>query len=102
MPRHSEPTARELAALFILSAVLLAQQVWLTRMIALQHWHHLAPLVIAIALLGFGAAGVFVSLRARHMAHRRWLAASAVLTGLSAALGVALAARIPLNMLALP
>lgn len=102
MPRNSEPTTRNLLALFILSAVLLAQQIWLTRMIALQHWHHLAPLVIAIALLGFGAAGVFVSLRAQQMAHNRWMVASAIMAALSAALGIILAARIPLNMLALP
>ncbi|NHN36248.1 hypothetical protein G8764_02955 [Pseudomaricurvus alcaniphilus] len=98
------PRKLELLALGLLSATLLAYQLWLTRVIAIQHWHHLAALVIALALLGFGVAGVLLSLysdNARRR-YRIWLHHSALATAVALAAGIALASRLPLNMLALP
>ena len=57
------PSLRSLLALGCLTAAMLAFEVGLTRVIALQHWHHLSSLIIALALLGFGCAGVLAALR---------------------------------------
>jgi hypothetical protein len=53
---------RLLLALVLVSAALLAFQIALLQIIATSQWHHFAAFVIAIALLGFGAAGTFLSL----------------------------------------
>jgi len=49
------------AAVFLISVASLALQVLQMRMFAFVAWHHLAFLVISIAILGFGAAGAFLS-----------------------------------------
>jgi spermidine synthase len=53
---------RPLAALALLSAATLAFELALLRAFSLSLWHHFAYMVIAIALLGFGASGTFLSL----------------------------------------
>lgn len=98
------PTLRSLLALGCLTAAMLAFEVGLTRVIALQHWHHLASLIIALALLGFGCAGVLAALRPG------WLADSlpvlvpvlALLFCLSVPASLWLSARPPLIMPAYP
>ncbi len=50
------------AALFLLSAAILAYEVLLVRLFAIVQWHHLASLAISIALLGFGASGTLLAL----------------------------------------
>ena len=104
MPAVRQPLAAELLALGLLSASLLAFQVWLTRMIAIQHWYHLAPLIIGLALLGFGIAGVWVAISTRSPGfdQGRWLWLSALATALSLVCSVVIASLVPLNMLALP
>jgi hypothetical protein len=59
------------AGIFIVSGVALAQEILLTRVLALMLWHHLTPVVIGIALLGFGAAGSYVAARNTRAAPRR-------------------------------
>jgi len=49
-------------AIFVISASVLAYEVALMRIFAITHWHHLAYMVISVALLGFGASGTFLSL----------------------------------------
>ncbi len=49
-------------AIFIVSASLLAYEVVLMRIFSITHWHHLAYMVISVALVGFGASGTFLSL----------------------------------------
>ena len=51
-----------LAAIALLSAAALGYEVLLLRLFAIIQWHHFAYLVISVALLGFGAAGTFVTL----------------------------------------
>ncbi len=48
---------------FFVSAGIVAYQVFLARLLALVQWHHLAFMVISIAMLGFGAAGALLALR---------------------------------------
>jgi spermidine synthase len=49
-------------ALFILSGSILGLELVLIRALAIGHWHHFSYLVISTALLGFGAAGTFVTI----------------------------------------
>jgi len=49
-------------AIFIISASVLAYEIALMRIFSITHWHHLAYMVISVALLGFGASGTFLSL----------------------------------------
>ena len=54
---------------FFVSACVVAYQVFLARLLALVQWHHLAFMVISIAMLGFGAAGALLA--ARELRRRR-------------------------------
>ncbi len=51
-----------LVALAALSASAIAVQILLLRLFSIVQWHHFAWLVISLALLGYGAAGTFVTL----------------------------------------
>lgn len=102
-PARAAPR-RPLAALALLTGALLGYEVLLPRVIAIQHWHHLTEVVIAVALLGLASAAVLAAALAgtleRHLA--RLLPASALATALGMPLGLLLAQQVPLNMLALP
>ena len=49
-------------SVFLISFSILSYEILFTRIFAWQQWHNLSPLVITMALLGFGASGSFVSL----------------------------------------
>ena len=51
----------------LLSAALIAYQVAIIQLLSLMQWYHYASMIISVALLGFGAAGSFLSLK------REWL-----------------------------
>jgi len=53
------------AAVLVLSAAVLAHEVCLFRVLAIAWWGHAASLVVAVALLGFGAAGTALALGRR-------------------------------------
>jgi hypothetical protein len=97
------PGAAVLAGVTVLSAAILAFELVLTRLLAIAHWHHFTPMVISLALLGFGASGTFLSLV--HARVRRRFSAFFVgnATGFAAAapLAVWLVQRIPFNALEL-
>ena len=74
------------AALLLVSAAVLSYQVILVRAFSIGQWHHLAYMVISIALLGFGASGTLLAALERKRAstaarfqvsHLRWFAISA-------------------------
>ena len=50
------------AAVFIVSLSALAYEILLARCFAVSQWHHLAFMVISVALFGFGASGTVLSL----------------------------------------
>lgn len=56
------PTFRTHLALFFLSAALIAFQLEQMQFLALVQWHHFAYLIISVALLGFGVAGMVIAL----------------------------------------
>jgi hypothetical protein len=53
------PTARQLAAVALVSAALLMTQLALTRIFSVIMYYHFAFLAISIALFGLSASGVF-------------------------------------------
>lgn len=54
-----------LVSLFLLSLAVLVMQVCLTRVYSVLSWHHFAYLIISLALLGYGAAGSYVTVSRR-------------------------------------
>ena len=70
-------------------------------MLAIVHWHHFAYMIIAVALLGFGAAGSLVAVLQRLLLTRfRWAFGAAALGfGVGAPLAFALAQSLPFNAL---
>jgi spermidine synthase len=57
------PSPRELVALALTAATVIAAQILLTRIFSFVTWHHFTPLIVGIALLGFGFAGSYLSVR---------------------------------------
>ncbi len=51
------------AGLFLVSAAMLALQVLQTRILAVTMWHHCSTMVVTMTMLGFAAAGAFVTVR---------------------------------------
>jgi hypothetical protein len=89
---------------FLVSASALAFEVSLMRMLLVAGWHHFAFLVISVALLGFGGAGVALfRLRARMLPRgRAWLFVLAWAAALAMPLCAAWAQRIPISSRFLP
>jgi len=56
---------KPLVSVFILSAAAFLYQVALTRLFPITHFYHFAFMIIALALLGGGASGTFLSLQPR-------------------------------------
>ncbi|MEW5756175.1 MAG: SAM-dependent methyltransferase [Pseudomonadota bacterium] len=48
----------------LISATALAYELLLMRLFSIVQWHHFAYMIISLALLGYGASGTFLSLRA--------------------------------------
>ncbi|MBI4757143.1 MAG: SAM-dependent methyltransferase [Betaproteobacteria bacterium] len=90
-----------LLAVATLSAAALGYEILLLRLFAIVQWHHFAYLAISVALLGFGAAGTFVTLaRHRLVALFPWSFSIAAAAFAVAAVGCfAAAERVPFNAL---
>ena len=88
-------------AVALLSAGVLGYEILLARLLAIVHWHHFAYMIIAVALLGFGAAGSLVAVFQRPLLKRfRWVFGCAALGfGAGAPLAFALAQTLPFNAL---
>ena len=56
------PMLRLHLSLAMISAAVIAFQLALMQLLSLVQWHHFASMIIAVALLGFGAAGTCLSL----------------------------------------
>ena len=56
------PVSRLHLSLAMISAAVIAFQLALMQLLSLVQWHHFASMIIAVALLGFGAAGTCLSL----------------------------------------
>src|SRR5687768_15291739 len=69
----------------LLSISLIAYQVAIIQLLSYVQWHHYANMVISVALLGFGAAGTFLSLFGNRLYDRseRVLPVFMILAGLA-------------------
>jgi len=67
MIHSTAPQKRIQLAVGLLSAAIIAFQVVLMQILSIVQWYHFAYMVISVALLGFGAAGTFLSI------FRKWL-----------------------------
>lgn len=92
-----------LLAVAMLSGAALGYEILLLRLFAIVQWHHFAYLAISVALLGFGAAGTFVTLARRRLIalfpHSFAIAAAAF--AITAIACFAAAERVPFNALEL-
>lgn len=57
-------------ALALLSVSVISYQLLLIQILSIIQWHHFAYMVISIAMLGFGAAGTFISLFRNYLLER--------------------------------
>lgn len=90
-----------LFAIGLISASAIAYQLLLMRLFSIVQWHHFAFMIISIALLGYGASGTFLTFARRKLApvfNAAWRV-NAVLFGVAAYLGFALAQRLAFNPL---
>ncbi|HOG18203.1 MAG TPA: hypothetical protein PLB96_12755 [Syntrophales bacterium] len=65
------------------SAILIAYQILLIRLLSIQYWSHFAYLIISVAMIGFGASGTFLVFFRRRLSRRtpEFLLASTLLLG---------------------
>ena len=98
---HAPSRSGVFVAVALLSAGVLGYEILLARLLAIVHWHHFAYMIIAVALLGFGAAGSLVAVLQQPLLRRfRWTFGLAALGfGVSAPLAFALAQSLPFNAL---
>ena len=90
-------------AVSVLSAAAIGYEILLTRLFSIILWHHFAYLIISVALLGVGASGTFLAFTRRWLAPRfaATFATGAVVFGITAVAGFAVAQRIAFNPLEL-
>ena len=98
---HAPSRSGTFLAVALLSAGVLGYEILLARLLAIVHWHHFAYMIIAVALLGFGAAGSLVAVFQRPLLARfRWTFGGAALGfGAGTPLAFALAQSLPFNAL---
>lgn len=84
----------------LISASVLGLEIALMRALSISRWHHFAYLVVALALLGFGASGTWLGIvSARVLPHfASWSRSLTLVLALSIALCYRLAETLPLTM----
>jgi hypothetical protein len=96
-----EPRHPPYAAIALLSAAALGDEILLMRLFSIIQWHHFAYMMISVALLGYGAAGAVVTLARRPLLARFTgvFAIAAGLFGLTALLAFLAAQTVGFNAL---
>ena len=86
-------------SIFLISFVVVSQQLLLMRTLSVTHYYHFSYLVISTALLGFGASGTFLSLTFDRLKNNfpLWSQLFCLLFLISLPLSYSLAQRIPLD-----
>ena len=94
------PRIRTRLAVALVSLAVIGLELALMRSLSLRYWHHLAYLVISVALVGFGASGTALALAWRVVEGRwrQWLAGSALLLAVSVPAVRWLARAVPLDV----
>lgn len=86
------------AGIFLISTGILALQILQTRIFSFTLWHHLAYMVITIALMGMSAGGTFLAIRSKK-SELPWRFASicSLLFSVTTLISLAIVTRIPLD-----
>ena len=95
-----KPALRDLAAVAVISASVLALEVALMHTLSISRWHHFAYLVVGIALLGFGASGTWLGLFSQRLLPHfsTWSRSLTLALTINITLCYRLAETLPLNM----
>ena len=84
--------------LFLISFGIIALQILQTRIFSFTLWHHLAYMVITVALMGMAAAGTWLSIRKKQPVNsHRFLALCSSGFSISSVISLAVALRVPLD-----
>lgn len=84
--------------IFLISTGILALQILQTRIFSFTLWHHLAYMVITVALLGMGASGTWLAIRKKTPKNPyRFLAINSLLFSISSLISLTIAVRVPLD-----
>ncbi|HET6487060.1 MAG TPA: hypothetical protein VFH83_11605 [Spirochaetia bacterium] len=99
MARSMRLSDTRMAALFLVSVVVLAFEILVMRVFSVASWSNFGSMVISIALLGFGVAGTLITILGKRIRANPdgWLSVSAYALGPSIALAYTVAQRIPFN-----
>lgn len=83
----------------LLSASSLAYEILLMRLFSIIQWHHFAYMIISLALLGYGASGTFLAIKANRLLlnYSRNFVVNILLFGISAPALFLAAQQIPFN-----
>lgn len=85
------------SAVFLISAVLFALEVLQTRIFSFSSWHHLTYMVVAIALMGYAAAGTVLSVKKRLKNYEKFIHIISVLFVFSIPAAFFMISGIPLD-----
>ena len=93
MKKKNKALTRISISISLLSISIIAFQLSLIQILSIVQWYHFAYMVISVALLGFGAAGTFLSLAKNFLVQNseRILPALMILSGLAMAISVSVA-----------
>lgn len=84
--------------IFLISFGIIALQILQTRIFSFTLWHHLAYMVITVALMGMAAAGTWLSIKKRQPVNpHRFLALCSSGFSISSVISLAVALRVPLD-----
>ncbi len=89
---------------FLLAFSTLLFEIALTRIFSVLTWHHFTPMIVSVALLGFGVAGSYITLRTRSVSGgltSSFVARNAFLFGFSTVFSLLLITRIHFEPLAI-
>lgn len=85
-------------SMFLISMGILALQILQTRIFSFTLWHHLAYMVITVALMGMAAAGTWLSIRKKQPQNpKRFLSFCLAGFSVSSVASLAVAVRVPLD-----
>ncbi len=85
------------SAVFLISAVLFALEVLQTRIFSFSSWHHLTYMVVAIAMMGYAAAGTVLSVKKNLKNYEKFIHTISILFVFSIPVAFFMTSRIPLD-----
>ena len=85
------------SAVFLISAVLFALEVLQTRIFSFSSWHHLTYMVVAVALMGYAAAGTVLAVKKNLKNYEKFIHIISILFVFSIPVAFFMTSRIPLD-----